>query len=264
MNTKTNATKSNNVNARAARAAHTARKNKNTAALATSPVTEIAAAKGPQGPEIQPEVVVETVDLSTDLAPELPPVETVDGPEGPTVELPTPADQDAEAVTPSPVVEAAQVEVVEVAMVEQPAPEVAPAPAAAKVVKIKAPKPAKAPKVRRDYPFLTKAQISAQLTEDNSFVVRCLGILGGLQTADEQARKVTVYKNRCGFMASQAKLGTELAVKSQSAAGLEGSEMEKARALVLHYTRQLAVHFREEMIAERPELAELAKVFSAA
>jgi hypothetical protein len=106
-----------------------------------------------------------------------------------------------------------------------------------------------------NYPFLTKAQIADRIGSDAGFVQQAIGILYANQTADEREEKDTKYKNRAGFMSSHAVTGSKLAEKLLSGAGWTQEESEKARAIASRYTRQLALHFREEKLAESPELA---------
>jgi hypothetical protein len=112
------------------------------------------------------------------------------------------------------------------------------------------------------YPFMTKAQIKAQIDSDDAFVVLCLGIMLDRQTSHEQEAKTTKDRNRRGFMSSHAVKGTTLAQKARGE-GLSADETEAARALVSRYTKQLAAHFRQSAIADNPDLAEAARVFSA-
>lgn len=133
-------------------------------------------------------------------------------------------------------------------------------------VAAKAPKAPRVKKVKpppMPYPFVSKKEIASVLQTDDSLVVASLQLLASKQTSDEQAAKVTKHKNACGFMASQAKRGTELA-EASAVRSLTPEEMETARGLVLRYTRQLAAHFRAEAIEANPELEAVAKKFSAA
>lgn len=118
-------------------------------------------------------------------------------------------------------------------------------------------------KVKVQYPFRSKAQILAQVKEDDSFMLSCLGVLYARQTQHEQDTKSTLNRNARGFMSSHAVRGSELAVKAASGEALDGEQVAKARDIVSHYGKQLAAHFRAEAIEASPELAEIAKVFSA-
>ena len=112
------------------------------------------------------------------------------------------------------------------------------------------------------YPFVTKSQIATQIADDDQFVLQCLGVLLSRQTEHEQEKKTTVERNARGFMSSHAVKGTTLGIKAQGE-GLTAEEMVSARVIVSRYTKQLAAHFRQEMIESNPELAEAARVFSA-
>jgi hypothetical protein len=114
----------------------------------------------------------------------------------------------------------------------------------------------------KQYPFVTKSQIKARLVAEPQFVVLCLSIMLDRQTEYEQEAKTTVSRNRRGFMSSHAVKGTTLAVKARGE-GLTQEEQDAAQGIVLHYTKQLAAHFRSEAIASDPSLAEAARVFSA-
>jgi len=113
----------------------------------------------------------------------------------------------------------------------------------------------------KSYPFLTKSTIKARIATDDAFVVQCLGIMLDRQTAYEQETKSTLNRNRAGFMSSHAVKGTTLAVKARGE-GLTAEETADARALVGHYSKQLASHFRQAAIEADPSLAEAARVFA--
>lgn len=114
----------------------------------------------------------------------------------------------------------------------------------------------------KQYPFVTKSQLRARLASEPAFVVLCLSIMLDRQTAYEQEAKTTVTRNRRGFMSSHAVKGTTLALKARGE-GLTEEEQDAAQGIVLHYTKQLAAHFRAEAIVANPDLAEAARVFSA-
>jgi len=132
--------------------------------------------------------------------------------------------------------------------------------AAAPKAKKPAKKPAKVPGPK--YPFRSKASILEQLESDDSFVLACLQIMYERQTAHEQATLSTLNRNKAGFMSSHAVRGSALAVKARGE-GLSGDELAMARGIVCRYTKQLAEHFRQVEITNNPELAEIAKIFSA-
>lgn len=125
-------------------------------------------------------------------------------------------------------------------------------------------KPAKAKKQKvGSYPFRSKRSILEQVATDDAFALHCLCVIHDRQTAHEQATKSTKTKNRQGFMSSHAVRGCELAEKVKSNEPLSGEEMGLARAITGRYGKQLAAHFRAEVIAGNPELAKVAEVFSA-
>lgn len=115
--------------------------------------------------------------------------------------------------------------------------------------------------VSNNYPFVTKAQLAGRIATDDDFVKECLVIMYRRQTTDEQEEKDTKYRNKRGFMSSHAVRGTELALKVVADEWINPEEMELARSIVKSYTKQLAGHFRTQTLAERPELADQAKVF---
>lgn len=138
----------------------------------------------------------------------------------------------------------------------------------AKKAKTSAPKAPKEPKPKKPkvgkYPFETKREILAKVQEDDSYVLQSLQLLHQFQTPSEQESKKSASRNRRGFMSSHVLTGTRLAEKSLSSEGLSSEELSQAREIVSHYGRQLAAFSREQRIAENPELAKVAKVFSAA
>lgn len=123
-------------------------------------------------------------------------------------------------------------------------------------------KPAKKAKVG-SYPFRSKRSILDQVATDDAFALHCLCLLHDRQTEVEQATKTTKSKNRRGFMSSHAVRGCELAEKVKGGDPLTDEEMGLARAITGRYGKQLAAHFRAEVIEASPELAKVAEVFSA-
>ena len=114
------------------------------------------------------------------------------------------------------------------------------------------------------YPFLTKGQIKTRLAEDADFRAKAMVILFQLQTAHEQSTSTTLSKNRQGFMSSHAVWGTKIARKIQGGEELSAEEVSKMDTIAPRYSRQLAVFFRAQMIAENPALKAAAVLFSAA
>lgn len=126
------------------------------------------------------------------------------------------------------------------------------------------PKTAKPKKAKvGSYPFRSKRSILEQIAADDAFALHCLCILHDKQTEHEQATKSTKTKNRQGFMSSHSVRGCELAEKVKDNQALTDEEMGRTRSIVSRYGRQLAAHFRAEVIAGNPELAKVAEVFSA-
>ena len=105
------------------------------------------------------------------------------------------------------------------------------------------------------YPFLTKKQIEARLQGEPIFVAECLQILGERTAARQTGDKAM------GFMVSHKEAGKKLLSVTE---GWNEEQVGAARKICLSYTTQLAKHFREQEIAANPDLAEVAKVFSAA
>lgn len=120
----------------------------------------------------------------------------------------------------------------------------------------------KAPRVKYNYPFQSKAEILASQAD---FATCCehLVQLYRAQTDEEQAKSDTIVKNRRGFMSSHAVNGSKLALKVIAGEELSGEEQDKVRGIVCRYGTQLAKFAREKKIAENPELKEIASIFSA-
>ena len=114
------------------------------------------------------------------------------------------------------------------------------------------------------YPFESKSQIVSRVQSDTDYALKCLLVLDSLQTIDEQFDKVTRYKNVRGWQSSHAKWGSLLAAKVRSGETLTPEELGRAVSMTARYGRQLAVHFRMEAIEANPDLAEVARKFSAA
>lgn len=152
---------------------------------------------------------------------------------------------------------------------DNPAAEVAEAPTPAPEAEVaEAPTPAPKPKKEKKkgvgtYPFRTKKSILAQIAEDDGFAASCLGIIYDRQTSEEQEAKTTKSRNARGFMSSHAVRGSELALKLRSGEAMTDEDTALVRKLALSYGKQLAAHFRAEQIEANPELAAVAKVFSA-
>lgn len=114
------------------------------------------------------------------------------------------------------------------------------------------------------YPFVTKAQIKERLEQDPQYRRQAMVILFALQTAYEQTTDSTLTKNRQGFMSSHSVWGGRIARKINAGEELTAEETGKMDAIAPRYSRQLAVHFRAQAIAEQPALKAIAALFSAA
>ncbi len=113
------------------------------------------------------------------------------------------------------------------------------------------------------YPFVTKAQIKAQLDGDADYRKQAMVILFTLQTEHEQNTETTLNKNRQGFMSSHAVHGTRVAKKIKAGEELTAEDLGHVDAIAPRYSRQLAVYFRARAIAENPALKAVAALFSA-
>jgi hypothetical protein len=116
-------------------------------------------------------------------------------------------------------------------------------------------------KSNNKYPFATKREILAQLDSSAEFRRECLLILHARQTADEQDTSTTKYKNARGFMSSHAVNGTRIAKALLAGEALSDEDTVLMDSMVRRYTKQLANHFREVMIANQPELEQEAAAF---
>ena len=112
-----------------------------------------------------------------------------------------------------------------------------------------------------NYPFESKAQVAAKLTD--SFEYRCDAMIQllALQTEYEQEKSTTVDKNRVGFMSSHAVNGTRVAKKLITGEELTPEDVVHVDRIAPHYSRQLAAQARRRAIAANPELAVTAAVF---
>ena len=114
------------------------------------------------------------------------------------------------------------------------------------------------------YPFPSKAEILNSIDSSYAFAADCLLVIDGRQTFDEHLDRVTRYVNVRGFMSSHAAVGAKLADKIRSKEELTVEEQGRVVAMSRRYSRQLACHFRAQMIEANPDLAAVASKFSAA
>ena len=113
------------------------------------------------------------------------------------------------------------------------------------------------------YPFVTKAQIKAQLETDAEYRHQAMVILFTLQTEYEQQTSTTLNKNRQGFMSSHAVHGTRIARLIKAGEPLSAEDEARVDAIAPRYSRQLAVFWRAKAIADNPALKAVAALFSA-
>jgi hypothetical protein len=113
------------------------------------------------------------------------------------------------------------------------------------------------------YPFVTKATIKARLEAEPEFRCEAMAILHTLQTEHEQAVRTTKDKNRQGFMSSHAVKGSKVAEKIKAGETLTAEDWDTVDTIAPRYSRQLAVYFRAQAIAQDPALAKVAQMFSA-
>jgi hypothetical protein len=114
-----------------------------------------------------------------------------------------------------------------------------------------------------NYPFTTKSSIKSQLDTSPEYRREVMVLLYQLQTYHEKSTNSTLVRNRVGFMSSHAVNGSKIAKKLLAGETLTDEETAKMDAIAPRYSRQLAVHYRTEMMAKNPELARIAKLFSA-
>lgn len=86
---------------------------------------------------------------------------------------------------------------------------------------------------------VTISQIKYALLSNDRAVEKAMVLLYHRQTVDERSTSSTKHTNGRGFKASDAKLGTYYARWVLSKRRLSGHHLIKARAMALHYSRQL-------------------------
>lgn len=111
------------------------------------------------------------------------------------------------------------------------------------------------------YPFPSKKQILNLVSLDSKFRNQCLLVLFGLQTKVEQDTEDTVHRNHKGFMSSHATHGTRLAKKLLAGETFDAEDDAKVDAIVPRYGKQLAIHWRSEMIRQDPALGKVARLY---
>lgn len=115
---------------------------------------------------------------------------------------------------------------------------------------------------KNGYPFPTQSEIVSQLATDEAFRFECLGILVGRQTSDELETKSTKHTNKRGLRCSEASWMPALFVKIHNNRDeVTSEELDRLATVLPTYRKQLAAHFRGQMLAKNPELAAVAQKF---
>ena len=107
------------------------------------------------------------------------------------------------------------------------------------------------------YPVLTKKAIAERLRVDREYALEMFRLL-----LARSAQRTTDTRGASGFMASHAGTVRGIAATLEDRA-LDDAEHLKLATLLCHYTKQLAAHFRTVELHARPELLQVASVFSA-
>lgn len=107
------------------------------------------------------------------------------------------------------------------------------------------------------YPFLSKRAIAEKIRADRAYALETFRLL-----LARTAQRTADTHGASGFMASHAGTVRELAATLEERP-LNDAEHVKLAALLCHYTKQLAAHFRTLELHARPELLQIASVFSA-
>lgn len=107
------------------------------------------------------------------------------------------------------------------------------------------------------YPFLTKKAIADRLRVDREYALDMFRLL-----LARTAQRTADMRGASGFMASHAGTVRGIAATLEERA-LDDAEHLKLATLLCHYTKQLAAHFRTVELHARPELLQVASVFSA-
>jgi hypothetical protein len=107
------------------------------------------------------------------------------------------------------------------------------------------------------YPFLTKKAISERIRGDRAYALEMFRLL-----LARTSQRTVDTRGASGFMASHAGTVRGIAATLEERA-LDDAEHLKLATLLSHYTKQLAAHFRTLDLQARPELLQVASVFSA-
>lgn len=98
-----------------------------------------------------------------------------------------------------------------------------------------------------------KAEIHSLLLNNDKAVIRALVCIYQRQTEDEQREQETKHSNTIGFRANDAKYLTMAAQWALRTGTLDDFHMQKVRAKIMHYWRQL-VEIAEEKNARRAQM----------
>jgi len=85
----------------------------------------------------------------------------------------------------------------------------------------------------------TKESIQDILAKSDRAVARAMIVIYDRQTQDEKTTSDTRHTNQRGFSGAHAKTGSYYARWVLSGRGLTGKHLDKARAMAMHYWRQL-------------------------
>lgn len=114
-----------------------------------------------------------------------------------------------------------------------------------------------------EYPFLGQKAIKTVLDADADVQRLTVELLYQLQTEDEQAKRDTKERNKCGFMSSDAWHGSRIAQALEAGAMLNDEDEARVPKIACKYSKQLSVQLRRLALVRDPKLAGLAAVFSA-
>lgn len=85
----------------------------------------------------------------------------------------------------------------------------------------------------------SRDRIRDLLNVSDKAVARAIVVIYQRQTLDEQRASDTKHQNKLGFTSAHAKLGSYFARWVIGGRTLTGRHLDRARAIALHYTRQL-------------------------
>ena len=112
------------------------------------------------------------------------------------------------------------------------------------------------------YPFMTQAEVAIRLQNEEPFRLECLAILCERQTPDELEERATKHTNKKGLRCSESVWMPELYTKIQgSPEQVTPEEMNRLTSTLHVYRKQLAAHFRTQMLEQDPSLGQKAALF---